>query len=201
MPALGSGSVCPCPRSRPLTAGERLVRAIDEHDIRGVEELLANGGASVHGSVDLETKPIMLAAHRGHVDMIELLHIRGAKLEASAPAGRVGENGEQTMRKGSRPLHFAVSGVQVASLRALLMLGANPNSTDAAGVTPLMTACSSEYLAEGKQRYPLVQALLERGADSTLLADEMGRLSLQILARRGDRYTDVMEVRAAHLAR
>lgn len=44
-----------------MTADKRVLIKISDHNIRGVEELLTTGGASVNGPADLAMKPIALA--------------------------------------------------------------------------------------------------------------------------------------------
>lgn len=85
-----------------MTADKRLLHEIYKRNIRGVEELLITAGASVNGSVDLAVQPLALAANQGQVDVIELLHERGANLEASAPRDISDKAANMTIRKGWR---------------------------------------------------------------------------------------------------
>lgn len=119
-----------------MSLEERLVYSINEENFRAVEEIL-NAGANVEGPVGGEIPPIGYAANHGRVDIIELLHKRGANLEASAPFDPFQEDGDRVVWKGWRPLHGAVAVSQVTSVQALIKAGADPNGT---GLTPFMTA-------------------------------------------------------------
>lgn len=157
-----------------MTADEHLIHNINEENIRGVEELL-DAGANVDGPVGGEIPPIGYAANHGRVDMIELLHTRGANLETPCSFDVFDEDGDRVFWKGWRPLHGAVSASQVASVHALIKAGANVDGTDAEGRTPLMTA--SFLFMPSDQRQLVIQALLKGGADPSL-ADDKGIIAL-----------------------
>ncbi|CAB1098483.1 unnamed protein product [Ectocarpus sp. CCAP 1310/34] len=108
-------------------AGDRrLLMEVEKGNLSGVKKLLA-GGANVDGSRELEYPPIMGAARNGNAAMLKLLISKGADLETEArfPAG-------------SRAIHAAISGENPTALSVLLEAGADFNSRDGAGETPLM---------------------------------------------------------------
>lgn len=57
------------------------------------------------------------------------------------------ENGSESLvyLHGERAVHAAIYGGHADALRVLLQAGANPNSTDSFGMTPLMAAWSNCY--------------------------------------------------------
>lgn len=95
----------------------------------------------------------------------------------------------------SRALHAAIYGGKLEALRVLLGAGANPNSTDAAGTTPLMATCAAtvdrQPFCDAEQRFEMVRALLSAGADPTS-KDINGALAIHLAA--GGGATQVIKV-------
>lgn len=177
-------------RGGPHAADEMVLEEIYSGNISGVEELLATGGANLDGSDDLVMPPIAVAACQGQLDIVELLHQRGANMNTPAGGDCYPEAGKLLCKKSWRPLHIAVGTGQVVAIRALLKFGADPNGADEVGTTPLMAAACVATPAVG-HRYSLVQALLEGGADPES-GNEWGMTALHFAARGGD--TDVMAI-------
>ena len=84
---------------------------------------------------------------------------------------------EVAQRAGTSPLFSAIASDDAESVRAVLRSGADPDSRDAAGLTPLMVA------ARDAESPDVVLALLEAGADASLVASEHPYWSAQRYAR------------------
>ncbi|CAN0126197.1 unnamed protein product, partial [Scytosiphon promiscuus] len=149
--------------------------------LTGVERLL-NDGADVNGKGIDSLLPLCRAAFYGRVDVVKLLIERGADLEATA----IETSSGPFLDVGSVPaVHLAIYGCHIEALQVLLEAGANPNSPDSCGTTPLMavsydtipTATASEMAA----------ALLSAGADLLLESEaHKGWKAIHYAARRGD---------------
>jgi uncharacterized protein len=122
------------------------------HNLEVAEYLLAHGARhTIHTAVAL-----------GEVDVIRELTARAAA-DLDKPMDRTNRH--------RRPLHLAVVKKQPAALGTLLQLGADPEATDAAGLTPLDQAALS-----GEAE--LAQMLIERGATLRLpAAVALGRVT------------------------
>ncbi|CAM9913849.1 unnamed protein product [Ectocarpus sp. 8 AP-2014] len=148
---------------------------------RGVKATVA-AGASVNGS-PTHGRPLIAAAYRGHVSIVKFLAKRGAQLEAAASnADQRDEQGNIRFPMCSTALHAAVYGVHVEAVRALLQAGANPNSMDVRGWTPLDVACT---MFRAAPRYAIAKELLTAGADPAKVNFD-GRLAIHCAASRGD---------------
>ncbi len=182
------------------TAGNHimLVEAIRKGSLAGVERWLERG-ASVHGVPAGRPNPLEFAANQGHVHIIEYLVERGAGLEQAARGGGLGGHGGVVIfgdtgrdilpPKGSRALHGACYGSRPEACHVLLELGADPNSVDIRGSTPLMIVCR---FVEGQEKcLALAERLLRAGADPALQNCE-GKIALQHAAGRG--FTDVANI-------
>jgi uncharacterized protein len=124
--------------------------------------------------------PLHLAAHYGHVGVVETLLANNADLHARS---------QNSMR--NQPLHAAVAGRAAEVCRTLLDAGAAVNATQAGGYTPLHAA------AQNGQR-ELVGLLLARGADVDARTDE-GATALSLAERAGQ--AEVAEMLRARGAR
>jgi len=124
--------------------------------------------------------PLHLAAHYGHLDVVETLLANNADVHARS---------QNSMR--NQPLHAAAAGRAAGVCRILLDAGADVNATQAGGYTPLHAA------AQNGQR-ELVELLLARGADvgartdggatALSLAEGAGRAEVaEVLRTRGAR--------------
>lgn len=180
------------PPGRPLGIGEprepevyslemRFLDAVRENDRKSVERALARGVAV--GSRDDAGRSALLLAARdaGSLELVKLLHARGAALDEPDVGGRtalswaaanghldivrwLAEQGVPTDRKDAEsrtPLYHAVAGEQLDVIEFLLAHGASPNTPDHFGDTPLILACSKGYDA-------LAEMLLRSGADASL---------------------------------
>ena len=98
--------------------------------------------------------PLGLAAFFGHPASVRLLLERGASVSAAA------QNPMQV-----QALHAAVAGRNAEAVAAILDAGADPNARQQVGYTPLMGAASAN-------REDIVDLLLARGADPSLLSDD-----------------------------
>ena len=102
-------------------------------------------------------------------DLLALLIISGAAVDATAD----NQNG---------PLHMAAVSGRVEQTRDLLAAGADPNLLGKSG-KPLVILL--QQLFEPQQSFPLIDMLLEAGADPTL-PDSQGAVALTVAADRGD---------------
>lgn len=133
----------------------QLLKQIASGDMRGVDKLLS-AGASIDGSRDLPTRPLVTASQTGQVGVLEMLICRGADLEVTSKE-------HIHFPLGSRALHAAAMHGQVGSMRCLMKAGANADVFNSAGYTPLMLAhYSPEMVAE----------LLRGGANPSLANDQ-----------------------------
>ncbi|CAM9947868.1 unnamed protein product, partial [Scytosiphon promiscuus] len=135
-----------------MRANNLLAREVSIGSLTGVERLL-NDGADVNGKgIDL-LSPICRAASSGRVDVVKLLIERGADLEATTIETR----SDGSFRVGSAPaVHLAIYGRHIDVLQVLLQAGANPNSFNSYGTTPLMAAANQGHAN-------VVRILLDKG--------------------------------------
>ncbi|CAM9507248.1 unnamed protein product, partial [Ectocarpus fasciculatus] len=158
--------------------------ALEQGRLPDVLRLLA-AGASVHDLPDEHAYPIAVATAYGHVDIIKALIARGADIEATCPSqhykrkDNITENPAWPYSNGYSALHIAAAIGNTESLRVLLRLGANPNSTDTIGATPMMVVCGAGSGTSTK--LTMLHSLLKAGADPAL-EDEGGDLALHCAA-------------------
>lgn len=171
---------------------ELLYKAVDAGDLKAVQALVASG-ADVNGvykgKYDWDVYPMIItAAGNGSLDVFRFLVEHGAKLDAKGYAGnypihiaadkgrifivkylveRPGAGAEQLRLRngiGDTPLHCAASGGSVAVVDYLLDHGADIETRDDQGKTPLY---ESAFLhVEG------LQELLARGARAEVVAND-----------------------------
>lgn len=135
-------------------------------------------GANVNGSPRMPIPPLSAAAAMNEVDMVKLMIEN--KADPDCPANRDVASPSTDIAvnicKGDRPLHVAAKLGRLEIVRLLLhWAGANPNTTNKPGRTPLMAA-----IACIDNRAEVVRSLLEAGADATLL-DENGYAPLHFV--------------------
>lgn len=168
-----------------------LFRAIKLGNLADVEQMLA-AGASVNDYSPDELGPaIVFATGIGHVDIVMALVRSGADIESTlAAAGdTIPLQLVSSLFSGFKALHTAAHNGHADMVSVLLQLGANPNSTDNQGATPLMRACRA---GDGTSTVStILRSLLEAGAEPTL-EDERGGLAIHFAAARCD--TQVVEV-------
>jgi ankyrin repeat protein len=139
------------------TDEKNLIKAVKETgDAAQVRRLLAAGvGVDTRDCHNMpsEQTPLMLAAKRGFLEIVEILLSAGASVSAidKTQGEIVGDH---------QPLHYAVMGQNRAIVEAILNAGADVNALDSDGDTPLNSAVAGGNL-------DLVQLLLDRGAAVT----------------------------------
>lgn len=131
--------------------------------------------------------PLVIAAWRGHSDMVGLLIARGAELGARSAFGwnallAAAKNGHRDVAMvllrakadiesvngvGETPLHVAISFNHPDLVKDLMDRGANVNSRNHAGETPLIAALTGVLYGRQKQ-LDVVNRLLEAGADANV---------------------------------
>ncbi|MEY2617428.1 MAG: hypothetical protein RL522_430 [Pseudomonadota bacterium] len=121
----------------------------------------------------VDESPLMMAALKGHAELVQRLIARGADVN----------------KPGWTPLHYAATGGHAAIIAMLLDAHAYIDAESPNGTTPLMMA--SQYGTAAA-----VRQLLEAGADATL-KNQLG-LSAQDFAFRAQRQ-DVADLIASHL--
>lgn len=162
-----------------------LVGEILKGSLSGVERWLQRG-ASTHGAHAACPHPLEMAAHLGHVDIVKHLVGAGANLEEASSIVKHQRHGgrfsDRMPRKGSRPLHGACYGGWPDACRVLLDLGADSNSVDVEGFTPLMAACVRSIGEE--KSLALVRHLLRAGANPSQ-RNSKGAIALHLAAMSG----------------
>ena len=154
-----------------MTPEFRLNLEVASGNLPAVDWLL-NGGVCVDGSDNLPTRPLVLAAEMGRIDVLEMLIGRGANLEAAVPQQTLNEYGVAVIPLGSRALHAAVIGDKVSSVRCLLKAGAKPDVINTEGWSPLMLA----------YRSPEIVAELLKGGACPTFANSDGAIALHLHA-------------------
>lgn len=134
----------------------------------------------MNGAPGPYVKPLVCAAMQRDIGVVKLLLKKGADTEITCTE-EIQILGQGQEMKGTRALHGAAAVGGTAMVSVLLRAGANPNTQNAEGRTPLMHACD---LWDKEQCVPTARALVEAGANP-LLADNSGQIPLQFAARRG----------------
>lgn len=115
-------------------------------NIERVAEILKDDPAQVNAVASDGFQPLGLASFFGHLDVVELLLLKGAEVNSAS------RNAMKVM-----PLHSAVAHQHLEIARALLEQGAEANSAQADDFTPLHEAAQNGQL-------DMVQLLLQYGA-------------------------------------
>ncbi|CAM9172060.1 unnamed protein product [Laminaria digitata] len=157
----------------PAGKDKQFVQAVCDRNFDFVKTALETG-ANVNGSPEQSLPPIAAATMLGNVGMVDFLLGQGAN-----PDKPVCIDGFSCI-PGERTLHMAARGGKVEIVRLLLNRSrADPNATDNAGRTPLMSTCSTVLIF-----VEVVRLLLEAGADPTLAAKD-GQIPLHMVAVNG----------------
>lgn len=175
---------------------EALVTAASKGSNAQVKKLLAKG-ANINDPIGKygETA-LMLAAHNGHADTVELLIDEGADIEAKAKWGRTalireadwgdtedvkllinkGADIEARDDEGKTALMAAAMSDKTETVKLLLKKGADIEAKDEEGQTALMAAAMEDQTET-------VKLLLKRGADIEA-RDEEGQTALIVAAKK-----------------
>jgi len=150
---------------------EEIMQLLDLQIYRSTDLLDINGAAELDYDCYLlnPTTPLIIAAHKGRVNVVKLL------LDSGADPNITDED-------GAPPLHYAALEGHNNVIHMLLDRGADPNIKNEYGSTPL------HYAAHN---VGIVQLLLDHGADPNI-KDADGETALHIAALRG--HQDAMQV-------
>ncbi|MBV8379241.1 MAG: ankyrin repeat domain-containing protein [Paucibacter sp.] len=149
------------PNQRDAKGRTPLDVAIHFDNDRALQALLADPALDVELPNSVGETPLMQAAIKGRVELMEQLVKRGALIN----------------REGWTPLQYAASGETMAAARWLLKHGADVNARGPEGRTALM-------MAAGFGPVDLADVLLAAGADVTA-RDEHGRSAADYAANAG----------------
>ncbi|CAM9947721.1 unnamed protein product [Scytosiphon promiscuus] len=150
-----------------MSSGERLMWSVGSGLLQATDRAL-NDGADVNGSGTDLPPPIVLAANRGYVGIINMLIDRGADLEAALfeTSVPVADCERFLPLYEARAVHAATEAGHLDALRVLLEAGADPNSLASGGATPLMLGAMENLPAATKSE--MIDVLLSTGADPLL---------------------------------
>lgn len=160
----------------------RLHAALDKGCLSGVERALA-AGACPTCHYPAEPPPIVAAAYRGQVGILKLLIHSEADIEDAFSIDNDGGTDVRHRLQGLRAIHAAITGLEVDALRVLLQAGADPNSTDSRGDTPLMVVSGKDIPAD--MQLEMMEALVRAGGDLLLAHEGHGGLPIHYAAERG----------------
>lgn len=153
------------PNTRDAKGQVGLVIALKQESDKAFDALLAARNTQVEARNAQDESPLMMAAIKGNLELVQKLVERGADIN----------------REGWAPLHYAASaGLEhsVAIASYLLEHSAYIDAASPNGSTPLMLA--AQYSSEA-----MVKLLLEEGADVSL-RNQQGQTAVDF-ARRSDR--------------
>lgn len=191
-----------------------LIRAIVLGDAGAVGRVLAASPAAARARV--EEGATRQAAKEHYLDEIghyvyagdTALHVAAAayRLDIARTLIAMGGDVRARNRRGAEPLHYAADGMpgspawnpsaQAATIACLIEAGADPDTVDQNGVTPLHRAVRTRCAAA-------VRALLEGGAD-VRRANKRGSTPLQLATRntgRGGSGSPASKAQQAEIAR
>lgn len=147
----------------PAPDGNRgLYLALREPSLKAAQALIDWPKTNVEARNRQDESPLMMAALKGHTDLVKKLIARGADVN----------------KPGWAPLHYAATGGHLEILNILLEEHAFIDAESPNGTTPLMMAAQYGSTAS-------VKLLLEAGAD-TAMKNQLGLTALDF-ARRGNR--------------
>ena len=136
-----------------------LFAALQEGSVKAAEALVNWPRTKVEWRSPKDESPLMLAAFRGHTDLVRKLIARDADVN----------------KPGWTPLHYAATGGHLAVMKILLQEHAYINAESPNKTTPLMMA--AEYGST-----EAVKLLLEEGADP-LMRNELGLSAVDFALR------------------
>ena len=152
-----------------------LLLALRESSLKVVQVLLGWPKTQVETRNAVDESPLMMAAFKGHIEIVRALIARGADIN----------------KTGWTPLHYAATGSHNTIVSLLLEEHAYIDAESPNGTTPLMMAAQYGSAATVRQ-------LLEAGADASL-KNQLGLTAQDFAVRSGRR--EVSEMIAAHLRR
>ena len=158
------------------------------------EALLAHGAAADEQDPEYGQTPLMVAVREAHIDVVRLLIAHGADVNVQTRAGEApafrlpsqnaGSKGVGIIRGGwpergmrnpvpgaKTPLLYATRQGHLAITRLLVEAGAELETTDANGITPLINAVINAPIAagrgatEGMAHLAVAELVIEHGAD------------------------------------
>lgn len=172
----------------------KLIAHVKGGKTRSINALL-DAGASVdgclepdHAELDHAHPPLVSAAIDGNSNVVDLLIGRGANVNARGRLQRICSlnNQEPTLTRveGARPLHAAVAGRNLHVVRSLLRNGADPNTPDDNGDTPLLFVAALS-MATFRSAVEVARELIKSGADVGF-AGKDGRSPLLVAVTQGN---------------
>jgi ankyrin repeat protein len=190
-----------------------LYRAAEEGHSEVVQVLL-DAGAQVDFTPGDGQTALHGAVESGEIDLVEFLISRGANPKQPAMHGTLlheaalsdGADAPQIARRlvelrldpnargpaGATALLIAVREGNVETAQVLLDVGANPNLADDSNETALLLATQTALLGEEDERWwPLVHALLRKGANPNIRSKTEGKTAAQLLHGPALRDTDL----------
>ena len=150
---------------QPISGWDPLIFAAHSHTDNPaiVVALLTTGGVNVNRRDANEWMPLMFAASRGHVNVVNVLIANDAAVNA-------------TKADGWTAIFLAAHDGHINVVNALIAAGANVNVDDGGGLTPLMIASRRGPIA-------VVNALIPRTAHLNAV-DRFGQTALMYAVRR-----------------
>ena len=155
-----------------------------------VRRLVEEKGSNIEKSSRGGPTPLILAAEKGHVDVVEYLLEQGADVDKASDGGETplhsssrhcqmamvkclvehGADKDKVNNDGQTPIHLAAEGYQWVTVKYLIDQGADMNKADNEGRTPLHLAVEHDVLE-------MVLYLVQQGADKERV-DNKGRTPL-----------------------
>jgi len=180
-----------------LSGGQRLVEAAKGGDAEYVRQLL-DDGADVNFSDNVST-PLNSAAENGHLDVVELLLVRGANIEGRDSTGFTplinAAQGEKTdlvkrllaagadinakaFSSGSNALHYCVDDGNVELVQVLIDAGIDVNlKNESFRYTPLHVAVENAYRIGHSNTPAILELLVKAGADISVIRTKKDKIA------------------------